>query len=162
MDSNLKDLYLDELQDLYSAEGQLVEALPKVIGKTTDVELKSALEKHLEETKGHKMRVAEILKSHDKKPGEATCVAMKGLIKEAENHLRKDTTEEVRNAMIISGSQRIEHYEIAGYGTAEHFAKQLGLDKDAEKLQFILEQEYKADRTLNDIAKGHVNAEAMR
>ena len=107
-------------------------------------------------------RVAEILESHDKKPGQATCVAMKGLIKEAENHLRKDMTEKVRNAMIISGSQRIEHYEIAGYGTAEHFAKQLGLDDDAKKLQFILEQEYGADKTLNGIAKGHVNEEAIR
>jgi ferritin-like metal-binding protein YciE len=129
--------------------------------KSTDTELTKAIEKHLEETKSHKKVVGEILKEHDKKPGTVTCQAMKGLIKEAEHHLSKEMTDEVRNAAIISGSQRIEHYEIAGYGTACHFAQRLGLDGDAEKIQMILEQEYGADKKLNEIAKGHVNAEAM-
>ena len=161
MEENLKDLYLSELQDLYSAEEQLVEALPKVIKKSTDKDLTKAIEKHLEETKGHKEVVAELLKKHDKKPGTVTCQAMKGLIKEAEHHLAKEMTDEVRNAAIIAGSQRIEHYEIAGYGTAGHYARRLGLEGDAKKIEKILEQEYGADKTLNEIAKGHVNAEAM-
>jgi ferritin-like metal-binding protein YciE len=161
MKDNLNDLYLDELQDLYSAEEQLIEALPKVIKMSTDVELTKALERHLEETKGHRQKVADILESHDKKPGEVTCLAMKGLIKEAENHLKKKVSDEVCNAMIIAASQRIEHYEIAGYGTVEHYAERLGHSSDARKLQSILKEEYNADQTLNKIAKDHVNDEAM-
>jgi ferritin-like metal-binding protein YciE len=161
MEENLKDLYLTELQDLYSAEEQLVEALPKVIKKSTDAQLTRALNNHLKETKEHKDIVKEILESHDKKPGSVTCKAMKGLIAEAEHHLSKPMSDEVCNAAIIAGSQRIEHYEIAGYGTVGHFAQRLGLMDDAKKIESILAQEYGADETLNKIAKSHVNDEAM-
>jgi ferritin-like metal-binding protein YciE len=161
MEANLKDLYLTELQDLYSAEDQLVQALPKVIEKSNDAQLTRALTNHLKETREHKDLIAGILESHDMRPGGVTCRAMKGLIGEVEHHLSKPMSDEVCDAAIIAGSQRIEHYEIAGYGTVCAFAQRLGLKDDAKKIEGILSQEYKADKTLNTIAKGHVNDAAV-
>lgn len=157
----LKDLYLDELQDLYSAETQLIDALPKVAKKATSSELKKAIEAHLEETKTHQEKVEKLLKSHDEKPGKETCEAMKGLIKETEKMMGEDMTSEVCDAAIIACAQRVEHYEISGYGTVRSYAESLGLSDDVTVITSIFKQEEAADKKLSSIAEGSVNEKAM-
>jgi len=157
----LKDLYLDELQDLYSAESQLLEALPKVAKKATSKELKTALEAHLEETKTQQEKVAKLLESHDEKPGKETCLAMKGLIAETNKVMGEEMTPEVMDAAIIACAQRVEHYEISGYGTVRSFAESLGLKGDVKVITSIFEQEEAADQKLSSIAEGSVNEKAM-
>jgi len=157
----LKDLYLEELQDLYSAESQLLKALPKMAKKATSPELKAAFESHLEETKTQQERVAELLKGHDEKPGEETCLAMKGLIAEAEKMMGEDMTPAVMDAALIASAQRVEHYEISGYGTVRSYAESLGLSDDVKVITSIFKQEEAADKKLSSIAEGSVNEKAM-
>lgn len=157
----LKDLYLDELQDLYSAESQLMEALPKVATKASNKTLKSAFEAHLQETKTHQQKVADLLKSHDEKPGKETCDAMKGLIKETEKMMGEEMTPEVMDAALIACAQRVEHYEMSGYGTVRSYAESLGLDKDVKVITSIFDQEAAADKKLSSIAEGTVNEKAL-
>lgn len=156
----LEELFIHQLQDLYNAEDQLIKALPKVAKKANDPKLVKALESHLEETKGHKETVAQILKDHDEKPGGEVCKAMQGLIKETDEHLADEMTPEVTDALIIACAQRVEHYEIAGYGTASTFAEMLDMPEHAEMLRGILDQEKGADTKLTEIAMGGVNAKA--
>lgn len=157
---NLKDLFEHQLKDLYSAENQLVEALPKMQKNANDDKLKKAFEKHLKETEGHIKRLEEITKELGIKPTGETCKAMKGLIKEAESFLEEDTEKEVRDAGLIAEAQRVEHYEISGYGTAVRFAKELGHDDIAKKLQKTLDEEYKADDVLTEMAEDRLNRKA--
>ncbi len=157
---NLKDLFEHQLKDLYSAETQLLKALPKMAENATDAKLKKTFEAHLEETKEHQQRLEEICKELEIKPTGETCKAMKGLIAEAEAFLKEDAEKEVRDAGLIADAQRVEHYEISGYGTVVRYAKELGYNSIAKKLQKTLDEEYKADEKLDKLAEGRLNKKA--
>lgn len=158
---NLEELFEHQLQDLYSAEDQLTDALPKMAKKAKDAKLKTAIEDHLEETKEHKNRLKEICDELDIDPKGETCKAMKGLIKEAESFMDEADDDDVLNAGMIAEAQRVEHYEISGYGTAVRYAKELGHRDIANKLQKTLDEEYNADKTFNDLAENRLNAKAI-
>ena len=156
----LQDLFEHQLKDLYSAESQLVKALPKMAETASDSKLKKAFEDHLKETENHITRLEEVCKELDIKPTGEKCKAMEGLIKEAESFIKEDADKEVKDAGLIAEAQRVEHYEISGYGTAVRYAKELGHDKIAEKLYKTLEEEYSADEKLNKMAEGRLNKKA--
>lgn len=160
--NNFNQLYIQQLKDLYSAERQMIEALPKTIKKAQNAKLRSALKAHLEETKKQRDRIEKIFKKLDRKPGGHLCKAMKGLIDEAAEALDTDIDETLRDAAIIASAQRIEHYEISAYGTACEFAKELGRDDDAKLLQKSLDEESMANHNLNKIATGTVNQKARK
>ena len=157
---SLRTLWIEELRDLYSAETQLVKALPKRAKKATTPELKEAFESHLEETRNHVERLEEIFSRLGKKPTGKTCKAMKGLIEEGSEMMQEDGPESVLDAGIISAAQKVEHYEISGYGTARTFASILGEDEAEDLLQETLDEEGAADEKLTEIAEGVVNEEA--
>src|SRR4030081_2635469 len=147
--NSLKKLYLEELRDLYSAETQLVKALPKMAKGASSAELKQAFENHLEQTKEHVERLNEIFNRLDEKPTGKTCQAMKGLIEEGSEMLEQDGDESVIDAGLIAAAQRVEHYEIAGYGTVRTFANLLNHRKAASLLQQTLDEEGETDETLS-------------
>ena len=159
MDS-LKKLYIDELKDLYSAETQLVKALPKMAKKASAPELKKAFQDHLEQTKGHVERLEEIFEELEEKPTGKTCKGMKGLIEEGQEVIDEDGEEAVLDAALIGAAQRVEHYEMAGYGVARTFAMHLGEDDAADLLQETLDEEGEADKLLTSIAEEDINFEA--
>jgi|SRR5690625_818647 len=158
--NNLDDLFHHQLKDLYSAEKQLIKALPKMQKEAHNDDLKEAFEAHLEETKNHKERLDEIADNLDVKISGDTCEAMKGLIEEAEEFISENATPEVRDAGLIADAQRIEHYEISAYGTAQQYAKALNLDEAAEKLQQTLDEESATDEKLNKLAIDNINKHA--
>lgn len=158
----LEDLFEHQLKDLYSAETQLIDALPKMAKAANDKKLKKAFEDHLEETKKQKERLEKVCDELGIKPGGETCKAMKGLIKEAEGFIEEDASKEVRDAGLIAEAQRVEHYEISGYGTAVRYAKELGHDKIVTILQATLDEEYAADDNLNDMAEDRLNKKAKK
>ena len=157
---SLKELYVDELKDLYSAEKQLVKALPKMAKNATNAELQQAFTQHLEETEGHVERLEQIFEMLGERAGGKKCKGMEGLIEEAKELLEEDAAEEVLDAGLISKAQHVEHYEIAGYGTVRTYARQLGLEDQAELLQQTLEEESNANELLTQIAESSVNLEA--
>jgi ferritin-like metal-binding protein YciE len=157
----LKDLFEHQLQDLYSTESQLIEALPKVVEEANDSELKQAFEDHREETKEHRNRIEEICDELGISAKGNTCKAMQGLIKETENFIVEVNDADVKDAGLIAEAQRIEHYEISGYGTAVRYAKELGYNNIAEKLQMTLDEEYGADNKLNKLAESRLNRKAI-
>jgi ferritin-like metal-binding protein YciE len=157
---SLKELYVDELKDLYSAEKQLVKALPKMAKNATNPELQQAFTQHLEETEGHVERLEQIFEMLGERAGGKKCKGMEGLIEEAKELLEEDASEEVLDAGMISKAQHVEHYEIAGYGTVRTYARQLGLEDQAELLQQTLEEESNANELLTQIAESSVNLEA--
>lgn len=157
----LEDLFEHQLKDLYSAESQLIDALPKVAKKANDAKLKQAFEDHLKETKEHKSRLEEICEKLNIKPTGETCKAMKGLIKETESFMEEADSEEVMDAGLIAEAQRVEHYEISGYGTAVRYAKELGHKEIADLLQKTLNEEYDADNKLDKLAENRVNEKAI-
>jgi ferritin-like metal-binding protein YciE len=157
---SLKALYIEELRDLYSAENMLVKALPKMAKASSTSNLQKAFESHLEETKGHVNRLDQIFEQLGESPKGKTCKAMQGLIAEGEEMIHEEAEPEIRDAGLISAAQRVEHYEMAGYGTVRTYAHLLG-EKDAEKLlQDTLEEEGRADKKLTKIAETVVNKEA--
>lgn len=156
----LNDLFEHQLKDLYSAENQLLDALPKVLENVSDHELKSSIESHQEETQKQKNRLIEICDSLNISPSGEECKAMRGLIEETNHFLKEDADADVKDAGIIANCQRIEHYEISGYGTAVKFAKQLGHKNIAKKLQKTLDEEYNADQKLDKLAENRINEEA--
>lgn len=158
----LEDLFHHQLKDLYSAEKQLVDALPKMVKNAKDEKLKKAFSDHLEETKQHKKRLEEVCDELGIDPDGETCKAMQGLIKEAESFLKEDTSDEVKNAGMIAEAQRVEHYEISGYGTVCTYAEELGHKKIAEKLKKTLEEEYGADEKLKKLAEKRINEKAKK
>jgi ferritin-like metal-binding protein YciE len=157
----LQDLLIDELKDLYSAEKQIVRALPKVIKATSAAPLKEGLSKHLEETKNQVARLEQIGEILGKKLTGKTCVGMKGVLEEAPEVLEETEKGAVRDAALISACQRVEHYEMAGYGSARDFAKLLGLREVAILLEETLNEEKNADKTLT-AASRQVNSEAKQ
>lgn len=157
----LKDLFEHELKDLYSAEKQLTEALPNMVKAASDKKLQKAFSDHLEETKGHFERMHMICEKLDINPTSTKCQAMEGLIKECDGMIKEDADKEVKDAGLIACAQRVEHYEISGYGTAVRFAKELGHNDIAKELQKTLDQEYKADGNLSDMAEDRLNRKAI-
>jgi ferritin-like metal-binding protein YciE len=159
--NTLQKLYTDELRDLYNAENQLLKALPKMAKAASSEDLKEAFEKHLEQTKGHVERLEQVFEELGEKPKGKTCRAMKGLIEEGSEILGEDGEESVLDAGIIVAAQKVEHYEIAGYGSVRTFAHLLGKDKSAELLQTTLDEESETNEILNKLAESVVNPEAL-
>jgi ferritin-like metal-binding protein YciE len=157
---SLRDLLIEELRDLYSAETQLVEALPKMAEAASSQELRSAFEHHLEQTREHVSRLKDIFEEIGEKSSGETCEAMKGLIKEGEILVKAEGDPDVRDAGLIGAAQRVEHYEIAGYGTARSLAQRLGDRQVAGTLQLTLNEEAEADKKLTSIAESQVNVSA--
>ncbi len=156
----LKDLYLEQLRDVYNAEKQLVEALPEMVEKASHSELKEAFESHLEETRTHVERLEGIFASLAESAQGEKCEAMEGLIEEAQELLEKEAEADVLDAGLISSAQRVEHYEIAAYGTLATYAETLGRSEDHDILGETLSEEKEADQKLTRIAKNIVNPEA--
>jgi len=157
----LQDLLVEELRDLYHAEKQLVKALPRVARTARDPRLKSALEAHLAETEGHVERLLCAFAAMGQKPLGKRCRGMEGLVEEGKEMLSSPGMDAVRDAGIIGTAQRIEHYEIAGYGTAINFAELLHLEQVAGLLRETLEEEKGADRALSSIAEEYINPAAV-
>jgi ferritin-like metal-binding protein YciE len=148
----LQELYIHELQDLHSAEMQVKSALPKMIKGATDADLKEALQAHLEVTQTHVERLNEILKRHGAKREQEKCKGMEGVLAEGAAILEEEGDDLIRDLGIISACQRVEHYEMAGYGTARTFAERLNEEEDAEMLTETLEEESAADDELTSVA----------
>jgi ferritin-like metal-binding protein YciE len=154
-------MYKAELQEASSVEGQLVEALPKMAEEANSSELKQALQMHLEETRGHQQRVEGLLRAHGAGTGKHTDQSMQAMISEAGKWAGMVKQPSLRDAGLVASAQRVEHYEIAIYGTLTTWAKQLGLQEDLRTLHEILEQEKKADAKLTELAKADVNPAAQ-
>jgi ferritin-like metal-binding protein YciE len=157
---NLEKLWMEEIKDLYDAEKQLTEALPKMVDAAATPELRQAFEHHLAETEEHVQRLQEVFEElgivdHGKK-----CKGMEGLIKEGTEMMKEATDSLTRDAALIAAAQRVEHYEIAGYGTVVSYAQQLNHPEIAEKLQMTLDEEKAADEKLTEIAEAKVNVNA--
>jgi ferritin-like metal-binding protein YciE len=157
----LEDLFEMQLKDLYSAENQLVEALPLMAEKAKDGRLRAGFTKHLRETEKQIERLEKIGETMDIDLDGHTCQAMEGLIAEGQETMSENATDEVMDAALIAAAQRIEHYEISGYGTAAHFAERLGNSQAAELLRQTLDEEQLTDTKLNDLAKNYLNQKAV-
>ena len=157
----LQKLYVDELRDLYNAENQLLKALPKMAKAASSEELKNAFEKHLEQTEMHVQRLEQVFEELDQTPKGKTCRAMKGLIQEGSEILKEEGEPSVLDAGIIVAVQKVEHYEIAGYGSVRTFAELLNQKSAVELLQTTLDEESEANELLNGLAESIVNPEAL-
>ena len=156
----VEDLFLSQIQDLYDAEKRLVKALPAMAEAASSIELRYAFEKHLGETEGHVRRLQNVFSELGKEPKSTICAAMKGLIREAESVISDMDESPLRDAGLIAAANRVEHYEIAAYGSARTFAETLGMTNAARLLMQTLEEEKMADQTLTEIARGMVNDRA--
>jgi len=157
----LQDLFIDQLKDLYNAEKQLVKALPKMAKAASSGELQSAFKNHLEETKEHVERLEEIFESIGASPKGKTCKAMAGLVAEGAEQIQQNASDSVMDAGLIAAAVRIEHYEMAGYGTVRTYAELLGNREAAKLLQQTLDEEGNANKELTDLALNEINAAAM-
>ena len=157
----LQKLYTNELRDLYNAEHHLLKALPKMAKAASSEELKDTFEKHLEQTKSHVKRLEQVFEGLNEKPKGKTCHAMKGLVQEGSEILQQDGEESILDAGIIVADQKVEHYEIAGYGSVRTFAHLLGQNKAAELLQTTLDEESETNEVLNRLAGSIINPEAL-
>jgi ferritin-like metal-binding protein YciE len=156
----LKDLYINEIKDLYSAEKQLVKALPKLAKAAKDPQLQQAFRTHLKETAEHAARLEQICKDLGVSPRGKKCVGMEGLIEEGSELIKEEPDADVLDAGLISKAQHVEHYEIAGYGTVRTYARQLGYENHAELLQQTLDEEGRTDHLLTELAESGINVEA--
>jgi ferritin-like metal-binding protein YciE len=157
----IEKLFVDELKDLYSAENQITKALPKLAKASTSEDLRAAFESHLGETEEQIKRLEEIFTMLDVSPKGKTCVAMKGLLEEGSEVLEDTQEGAVRDAAMISAAQRVEHYEMAGYGSVRTYAELLGQDEIVALLSETLEEEKSADSKLTEISKS-INSKALR
>ena len=156
----LKDLFIVELKDLYSAEKQILKALPKMVKAATNAQLKAGFQEHLEQTKEHAVRLEKLLAKHHQSTRGPKCKGMEGVLKEGEEMIEEEGDDEVRDAGLIAAAQRVEHYEMAGYGCARTYAETLG-DKDcARVLQQTLDEERDADKKLTKLAMSTINLAA--
>ena len=160
--ATLKDLYIHELKDLYSAEKQIIKALPKMAKAATHPDLVAGFKQHLEETKEHAVRLVTILKSHEQTTRGPKCKGMEGVIAEGAEMIEEEADDEVRDAGLIAAAQRVEHYEIAGYGSARTYAELLGDTKGAKLLQTTLDEEGATDKKLTELATGAINVAANK
>jgi ferritin-like metal-binding protein YciE len=154
---SLDELFVEQLEDLYDAENRLTKALPEMADAAHSSELKQAFQSHLRETEGHVQRLEEVFRMVGKKAKATTCEAMKGLLTEGEQMIKAKGDDNVKDAALIAAAQRVEHYEIAGYGTLRTFAKRLGYDEAAGILQKTLDEEGAADKKLSSIAESSIN-----
>jgi ferritin-like metal-binding protein YciE len=157
--STLEDLLVDELKDLYSAENQLLKAIPKMAKAATSKGLKAGFEKHLKQTEGHVERLEQVCETLDVSPKGKKCKAMEGLIEEGADVIDEDAEPEVKDAALIAAAQKVEHYEIAGYGCVRTYAELLGNTKAAKLLQQTLDEEADTDKALTKLAES-INVEA--
>lgn len=158
---SLKKLYIHELKDLYSAESQILDTMPRMIDAVSDKGLKKALQSHQKQTERQVKRLERIFGSLDARPGGHKCRGMEGLLTEAKDLLEADAEPEVLDAAIVAATQRVEHYEMAGYGVARTYAEKLGDYRAADLLQETLNEEANADQTLSRLAERRLNFEAM-
>jgi ferritin-like metal-binding protein YciE len=153
MIETLEQLLQDEIRDIYDAEKQLVKAIPKMAKAASSTELSDALKQHLEATQGHVQRLEQVFEALGTKAKGKTCAAMKGLIEEGQEAIGADSSDEMKDLAIIGAAQRVEHYEIAAYGTVRTFAEQLGKQDVVDLLQSTLDEEKEADDKLSDISQ---------
>jgi ferritin-like metal-binding protein YciE len=157
---SLHELYLTELHDLYDGEKQIIKALPKMIDSSTSAELRNALSNHLEETRAQVTRLEQIFRLHNQEVKGEKCKGLEGIIDEGKDLIKHDENVIVRDAAIISAAQKVEHYEIAGYGTVRTWAELMGHEEAAQLLQRTLDEEGEADKKLTEIAMA-LNPEAV-
>lgn len=157
--NSLRELYLEQLKDLYDAEQQLIKALPKMAKEATSEELREAIEQHLEQTKGQAERLEQIFERLDERPKGKKCKGMEGLVKEGTEVLSEDMEDDTKDAALIAAAQKVEHYEIAGYGTARTYAGLLEENEDVDLLEQTLQEEKETDQKLTDLAED-INLEA--
>jgi len=157
----MEDLFLEEIRDLLDAEKQITKALPKMAKAATSEELSSAFNEHLEQTRGHIERLERIFSELGAKSGGVKCKGMEGLLKEGDEMVSTTDPGPVRDAGLIGAAQRVEHYEMAGYGVARTFAQLLGRDEAADLLQETLEEERETDENLTSIAESMINERAL-
>jgi len=158
---SLDELLEEELKDLYSAENQLLKALPRMAKKASSSTLKQAFTTHLKETEGHVKRLQQIAEMLEIKPGGKKCKAMEGLLEEGKEMMQEEGEPSLIDAAMIGAAQKVEHYEISGYGTARAIAEKLGQDRIAQILQETLDEEGATDEKLTEIAQGEVLSMAM-
>ena len=158
--NSFQDLFVNQIEDLYDAENRLTRALPKMADAANSPQLRKAFQDHLTETQGHVSRLEQIFREMNIEPKRDTCEAMKGLIAEGDETVKATGDPAVKDAALIAAAQRVEHYEMSGYGTARAFARRLGLSQAASLLQQTLQEEKAADEKLNSIAESSVNMEA--
>jgi ferritin-like metal-binding protein YciE len=158
---SLRELYIDELRDLYNAETQLVKALPKMAKAAANDQLREAFEEHLRETTEHVSRLEQIFEQLGEKASGKKCLGMEGLVKEGAETMKEDYEENVKDAAIIGAAQRVEHYEMAGYGTVRTFAERLGESEHVALLEQTLEEEKNADQKLTKLAE-EINPQIAR
>jgi ferritin-like metal-binding protein YciE len=156
---SLRELYIGELRDLYSAETQLVKALPKIAKASSNDQLREAFEEHLRETSEHVSRLEQIFDELGEKASGKKCLGMEGLVKEGSEMMKEDFSDDIKDAGIIGAAQRVEHYEMAGYGTVRAFAELLGENEHVSLLEQTLEEEKAADRKLTELAE-QINQQA--
>jgi ferritin-like metal-binding protein YciE len=158
---SLRDLLVEQLQDLYDAEHRITKALPKMAKAATSAELKAAFQKHLTETEGQVRRLEQVFEALGKKAKKKTCKAMQGLIEEGEETIKEEAEPEVRDAALIAAAQRVEHYEMAGYGTVSAYAKLLNEGPVLKLLQATFAEEKATDEALTELAESTINLEAV-
>jgi ferritin-like metal-binding protein YciE len=159
-ENSLRELYVEELRDLYSAENQLVKALPKMAKAATSPDLSAGFEEHLEQTKGHVARLESIFKALEENPKGKKCKGMEGLITEGSEMIEEDPGDEELDAGLISAAQRVEHYEMAGYGCVATYAKLLGEETSEQLLRQTLNEEWETDKNLTKLSE-NINVDAM-
>jgi ferritin-like metal-binding protein YciE len=158
----LQELLVEEVKDLYNAEGQLVKALPKMAKAASSPDLRRAFETHLRETENHVQRLERVFEALGEKAKGKKCHAMEGLIEEGKEVMSEDMDEDVMDAALIAAAQKVEHYEIASYGTCRTYAQLLGNKEAARLLQQTLDEEGKTDKLLTQLAESHINLEAAQ
>ncbi len=159
--NSLRELYVEHLRDLYDAENQLIKALPKMAKEASSDELRQGIEEHLEQTRGQAERLEQIFEQLGERPKGKKCKGMQGLIEEGQETLDEDMEEDTKDAAIIAAAQRVEHYEISGYGTARTYANLLGENEAAELLEETLNEERETDQKLTQLAE-QINVEAAQ
>ena len=159
---SLHALYVEQLKDLYSAEHQILQALPKMAEKAQHAELRKGFELHVRQTQDHVRRLEQIFSALGERPGGVTCEGMKGLLKEGEKTMKERADSDVLDAALIADAQRVEHYEIAGYGCVRTYARMLGLTDDVRQLQQTLDEEGATDEKLTQLAERVVNLDAAQ
>ena len=149
---SVRELLIEEMRDLYDAEKQLVKALPKMAKTASNEQLREAFQNHLEQTRGHVQRLEQAFEALDQKARSKPCEGMKGLIEEGKERMEEDLEEPLKDSAIIGAAQKVEHYEIAGYGTVKAWARSLGLDEVAALMEATLQEEREADEKLTEVA----------
>jgi len=158
--NDLHDLYLAEIKDLYDGEQRIVKALPKMAENANSSDLRNAFEVHLNQTRQHVARLEQIFQKLDETPKGQKCKGIEGIIDEGEDMMDKDAPPAVADAALISAAQRVEHYEIAAYGSVRAYARRLGLEDHVQLLQQTLDEETETDRQLTSLAESYINEEA--